>query len=301
MTFKRMIPLLALLLIEAIVYVSVAEKTVFPIAADGEFAAIARETANLPPEPDLQAHAYLVRIIGEEQPLLRRREEKPLPPASITKLFTALIAKEVISEDTIIAFSEASKTTEEKMTSLPAGTEVTRDEALRLTLIMSANDAARALAEEIGKKWGGDTFAERLFIFTAVANEKARMLGLGRTRIENSTGLDDDEHLASAEDLARLAEYIWRVHPDLWEITRSLEIKIRTGDNKTYTAVNTNKLLGEFPAVLGGKTGFTDNAKETLVFLYPLHSGKVAAAVILGSEDRFGDGRKIIQWIESIR
>ena len=104
----------------------------------------------------------------------------------------------------------------------------------------------------------------------------------------------------SAEDLAILAEYILKKHTKILEISRTVETVVYSDKLTEYRVANTNDLLREFPAILGGKTGFTDNAKGALLFLYPVRPGLTAIAVLLGSEDRFEDGRWIIQWLETI-
>ena len=132
-------------------------------------------------------------------------------------------------------------------------------------------------------------------------NKKAGEIGLRNSSFKNPTGLDEADHLSTAEDLALLSEYTWRNYPQLWTLTRSPQSTIFSSAGQTYQIANTNELLEEFPAILGGKTGFTDNAKGNLILLYPIKkSGDVAIIVILRSEDRFGDGRKIIQWLEFV-
>ncbi len=266
------------------------------------------------PKPELSAHAYLVKFLEEKEILIKRREWKPLAPASLSKLLTAVIAKEYLPPDELINFSPSAKKSKEdgeKLSAVKAGEALTKEDTLKLLLISSANDAGEALRERLG---GEELFKE-------FAKEKSRSIGLIDSNFLNPTGLDQAGHKSSAEDLARLAEYIWRRHPDLWKITRTIETNIYTesGEKKLE---NTNKLLREFPAILGGKTGFTDNAKESLILLYPVRpdkpphqgatdisrcmggailwcGGKVAVIVILGSGDRFEDGRKIINWLEN--
>lgn len=240
-------------------------------------------------EPQLNAHAYLVKIIGDEHPLIKQREWKKLPPASLTKLLTAVVASEIISPENKIVFSEQAKKVEPKLSGTKAGEIFLRDDVIRLALIESANDAALALAESVG-----------LDKFMAAMNEKAKSLKLLNSNFENPMGLDAKSHLSTAEDLAKLAEYAWREHPELLEITRTQETTIFSAEGRKYQVKNTNELLKEFPAIIGGKTGFTDNAKGALLFLYPVRPDKTAIVVLLGSEDRFGDGRKVIRWLENL-
>src|SRR3989338_5564089 len=107
-----------------------------------------------------------------------------------------------------------------------------------------------------------------------------------------------DGHMATAEDFSKLAEYILREHPELWEITKLSSDEAVSIENRLYALENTNELLGEFPALQGGKTGLTDKAKGTMVLLYPVSPYYTAIIVILGSENRFEDGRKLIHWLE---
>lgn len=251
-------------------------------------------------EPDVKAHSYFVRILGEKQPLVKRREWKAYAPASLTKLLTAVLARDGLSENEWITFSEDAKKVEEKRSHAGRGEKFKRDDAIRFALLESDNDAAYALAEAIGKKYEGGSPEENLRIFRKLADEKILEIGMKNSKILNPIGLDEEGHVMSAEDLAMLAEYIWYNHPQLWKISRTIEATVTSDIMKEYTIKNTNDLLREFPAILGGKTGFTDNAKGTLVFLYPIKTGKIAIVVLMGSEDRFGDGRKIIQWIEEL-
>lgn len=249
-------------------------------------------------ETDVKAHSYFVHIIGEKQPFAKRREWKAYAPASLTKLVTAVLAREELSENEWITFSKDAKKVEEKRSQAGEGEKFKRDDAIRFALLESANDAAYALAESIGKKYGGGSPEENLRIFRKIADEKILEIGMKNSKILNPIGLDEEGHLMSAQDLAMLTEYIWYNHPKLWEISRIIETTVTSDIMKEYIIKNTNDLLKEFPAILGGKTGFTDNAKGALMFLYPTKAGKIAIIVLMGSENRFGDGRKIIQWIE---
>lgn len=277
---SKVVTLLATLLLAALVFTPITARRT---PAENELATI------LPQEPILSAHAYLVKIMGEEKPLIRRREWKKLAPASLTKLLTAVIALETIPPESLITFSEQVKKAEPKSSTASIGEKFFRDDVLRLALIESANDAAMALAEAANQ----DGFVTRM-------NNTARTLGLQNSDFENPTGLDAENHFSTAEDLTRLAEYILNNHPELWEITRTARETIISLDGREHNIINTNELLKEFPAILGGKTGFTDNAKGALLFLYPVRPDKTAVIVLLGSDDRFGDGRKIIKWLETI-
>lgn len=276
-----------------------------------------------PADPAVAARAYVVRFAGNPAPILKRREGKRMAPASLTKLMTAVIAREELGAGDRVTFSRDAKNAEQKISSARPGEAFLRDDAIRMALIASANDAALALAEAAGKKKQGGGFTENINRFTRLMNEKAKWLGMRDTHFENPTGLDADGHYTSAQDLARISEYVFGAHPGLWEISRTAEMVVYSDRGAPHAIQTTNELLYEFPALQGGKTGFTDRAQGALILLYPVRSKSpqatavpptvertshgaypvrpraTAIIVILGSPDRFGDGRKIIHWLEA--
>lgn len=309
-TFREYLPFLALLLASVFVFsamrdggASAGRAGSDPVMAGSDPAIpamveVRTEPLVAVPQPQINAHAYLVKIIGEDGALLSQRSWKPLPPASLTKILTALVAYEELPAAEKIRFSEDAKRVEEKTSSAKAGEIFARNDVIRLALIGSANDAALALAESVGAEMGGATFEDRVRLFVWKMNERARELGMLSSEFKNPAGLDEEGHLSTAEDVTRLAEYTWFRHKELWENSRIISAEILSESGNIHKVVTTNDLLKEFPAILGGKTGFTDEAKGTLIMLYPMRPDKVAVIVILGSDDRFGDGRKIIQWLE---
>lgn len=248
--------------------------------------------------PLLNAAAYIIRFAGDERPLVGKEIHAPLPPASLTKLMTAIITREALRPNDAIVFSADDKRIPEKITSVPTGEAFGRDDVLRFALISSANDAAIAAAEAVGRKLGAYIFTDALSLFTNRMNEKAAEIGLQNSHFENPTGLDEENHAMSAADLARVMEYIWQKQPGLLEISRTPETAAYSLAGKRYLIQNTDELLAEFPAILGSKTGMTDRAKGTLVLLYPVRPDLTAIIVILGSDDRFGDGRLLLRWLD---
>ena len=286
---KRLIPLLAILMASISISLSVYSQKPAPTVAKNTFATAFKLASA---DPELSAHAYLVKIVGEKNPLLKQRDWKPLPPASLSKLMTALVVSEHLPADDMISFSENTKNIREdgeKLSAIKSGEVLFFEDALKLLLISSANDAAVALAERLG----GEE------VFRRLADKKAGQLGLSNSYFLNPTGLDQAGHLTTARDLVRLSEYIWRTHPEIWEITRNLDTTVYSVSGQEYKIESTNKLLEDFPGILGGKTGFTDKAGESLILLYPVHPDKIAIIVLLRSDDRFGDARKIISWLEN--
>jgi D-alanyl-D-alanine carboxypeptidase len=133
--------------------------------------------------------------------------------------------------------------------------------------------------------------------FLDLMNLESKKIGLTKTIFYNATGIDPDNNnlnqvnLSNVRDLTRLAEYITLEKPLIWEISI-----IPNYEEKN----NTNELLLEMPSiVIGGKTGFTDMAGQCLLLVvkFPEDNGYFIN-VVLGSNDRFGDMKKIINWIK---
>jgi len=185
-----------------------------------------------------------------------------------------------------------------KVSAVPSGESLRRDDMIRLALVISANDAALALAEAVGKKEGAPTFSNALAHFVKLMNQKAWQIGLRYSQFQNPTGLDEELHRMNAHDVARLIEYAWYTHPRLFEISREHLVTITSPSGTAYSLSNTNELLGEFPAILGSKTGYLEAGNETLAMVYPIRPDRAAVIVLLGSKDRFADGRKLIRWLE---
>lgn len=291
----RIISLFSILFISSLIWLSVVSPVLAPIEA-AEYPV----ERSLPSLPSLSAHAFLIKFIGEDKPLALQREDKRLSPASLNKILTAVLALEHLFSEEKIKFSEEAKNVEEKTSTVKTDDVVSRDDAIRLAIVGSANDAALALAETVGHKLTGGNSSSSIEAFVILMNQKARESGLLDSKFANPTGLDAPDQYVTAEDLAKLVEYIWYNHRIIWEMSRATDVTAISENSIAYSMKNTNELLAEFPGVRGSKTGFTDAAKGNLILLYPVYPDKIAVIVILGSEDREEDGRKIIQWLESI-
>lgn len=295
---KNLLPCISLLFLTLLIQQSLVhtKKEVANVAE----AVLQPVLTHLAPAPEINALAYLVRFLGETKTVLLSHDSlKPLPPASLTKILTSVIAEEELAPMDQIIFTNDAKGIAEKRSSVALEESFVRDDAVGFAIVGSANDAAMALAEAVGKKMGGESYQDRLILFRKSMIEKARAIRLFNSTFQNPTGLDETAHYSTAEDLATLVEYTWIHHSDIWNMSRTLEFSATSIQGHSYTMANTNELLREFPALLGGKTGLTDSAKGTLILLYPVKNNGIVVIVILGSEDRFGDGKKLIQWLEN--
>jgi len=200
--------------------------------------------------------AYLVQVNGktfrEKNPDLRRA------PASLTKIMTALVVLEKGQLDQVVTVSAAASRETGSRIGLRRGDRFKVRDLLAATLMASANDAARALA---------DHQAGSQQAFVKQMNDRARSLNLQNTQFTNACGHDHKGLYTTANDLAILTERALRI-PLFAELVayRSMSITAVQG-HRTYTLRNKNRLIGRYPGALGVKTGTTPNAGQCLVAL----------------------------------
>lgn len=239
----------------------------------------------------LNAKSYMILDRETLTPLLSYNPEEALPLASITKLMTAIVTLENAKIEDIVEIKNDFTQIPSYKLGLYLGETISIESLLYASLIPSANDAAQALAYHIG---GGD-----YDVFLKMMNAKAEEIGMKDTHYTNAIGLDTQSNYSTVLDLAYLANYA--INNDFIAEAVVLEEKTITDASGTiyYTLKSTNELLGDPEIqVLGLKTGKTPGAGECLVSIEKLKNGQEILTVILGSYDRFGDTRKLIQWIE---
>jgi len=167
------------------------------------------------------------------------------------------------------------------------GEKITAENLLYGLLVGSGNDAAQTLAEN---------FPGGMANFVSAMNRKAWEIKLSGTHFANPMGLDEENHYSTARDLAQLA-LIAIKNPSFAKIVSTSEF-IATDISGTivHKLKNTNELVGKADGVKGVKTGWTQNAGGCLVSLIE-KSGRRIVIVVLGSEDRFGETEKLVDWI----
>ena len=210
----------------------------------------------IPAAPQLQATGYLLIDATNGEVLVEQNADQPLPPASLTKMMTAYIAEREIAEgrisfdDKVPVSIKAWKTGGSRMF-IREGTEVRLEDLLRGIVIQSGNDASVAVAEYIAGS--EDVFAD-------VMNQTAVSLGMTNTQFKNSTGLPQEGHYTTANDLGILAARTIADFPETYAIYKE--------KNFTYNGIkqaNRNSLLFRDPSVDGLKTGHTEEAGYCLV------------------------------------
>lgn len=252
----------------------------------------------------LIARSAFVYDPHRKQPLFARDANEEFALASVTKLMTAVVAKDILGDDATVTISQSALQTEGE-SGLILGEEWNSDELLSFMLITSSNDAAQALAEAAGRKLNSEKGQKQVassldrLAFVQAMNRKASELNMEQTYFENASGLDLGPTVASAygsaEDIAKLMQYILETNPDVLLTTRDDSRDFTSLSNNTHTAKNTNTRVDEIPGLLGTKTGFTDVAGGNLAVVYDIGFNQEIIIVVLGStrEDRFTDAERL--------
>lgn len=243
------------------------------------------------PDLDLQSPSIILVEALSGQVLYARDADRRLPPASLTKIMTLLLAIEAVEDGRlkltdIVVASENAESYGGTEIWLEPGEEMSVENILLSIAVASANDASVALAEHMAG-------SEREFV--ARMNERAAELGLAGTHFVNCHGLDAEGHLTTARDMAVLSSAASR-HPDLLRYTSIFETHIRPG-GETWL-VNRNRLVSFYQGCDGLKTGWTDEAGYS-VSVTARRGGTRFVAVVMDaatSTDRFADCVKMLNW-----
>ena len=210
--------------------------------------------------------------------------------ASITKVMTALVFLESLTDPLAVVKVERADVARASTTYLRNGYTVTVDELLHLLLIGSDNAAARVLARV--SPYGTDGFVSRM-------NEKARELGLPQTHYEDPSGLLSG-NVSTAYEMARLISYAV-ADERVGSVMRKAEFNFVPG-NRNVHVNSTNRFVrsGEIE-VIGGKTGFISSSGYCLATMIRLpQTGRQVAMVVLGARSnaaRFAETRHLLNWL----
>ena len=239
---------------------------------------------------DLPAITGTAAIVLEEpcgRTLFTRNEHLSVPPASLTKIMTALVAVDHSEPDEMVRIDvngpELSLETDSTVMGIEPGMRLSMRDLLYGLLLPSGNDAAIQIAEHVG-----GTVRE----FVQMMNEKADELGLTDTHFANPHGLDDESLYSSAYDMAVMGRELLK-SPLLAEIVRTRAYQPAWD----YPAVeNVNLLLGFYPGALGVKTGYTDLAGQTIVAAAERGGRRFIVAVMGAKTEIYGDASGLLDW-----
>lgn len=212
-------------------------------------------------EPAITAPSAILIDAKTGQVLYEKDADVKLPPASITKIMTMLIALEKIDANELsltdeVSISAYAANIGGSRLFLEPGEVRTVEELLYGIAVESGNDAATALAEYIGGSIDG---------FVTMMNNRASELGMTNTHFSDACGLTEENHYSSARDISIMSAELLK-HDMIYLFTSTWMIDVYVGKNNDVlrTLVNTNKLLSQTTYVDGIKTGYSSFAKYCL-------------------------------------
>ena len=233
---------------------------------------------------EVTTSASAIYDVVSSQFIFTNNVDKRLPIASITKLMSAIVILENSYSSESINIKPEYLNVDGDGADLAAYESLSRDDLLSIMLIGSINDAALAFSGHLKLK--NIDIVDKM-------NEKATEIGMMNTKFYDPAGLDDSGY-STARDLVKLVKYV-NNYPLIWEKLRLPRFTAKSLDGKVlHTVINTNKLLGVVPEIVGGKTGFTDKSKGSLV-LYLESNDKKIITVVIGSDDRFATTKQLLQ------
>lgn len=247
-------------------------------------AALAEENA-----PKVTAKSAYFIDIDSGEVLYEKNSHLKLPVASLIKIMTVIVTLENKTFADQIHISERAAQMEPDHMLLIAGEKLSVEELLYGVFLVSANDAAEALAEATGG--GREDFIRQM-------NAKASQLQMKDTLFINPTGLEEDgrEQYSTAFDVALMSRYAARHFPHLVDISKTAHILLpQTPTHQDYDLYSGINLLTTYPGVLGFKTGYTPEAGLTLVTLAK-SGGHEILGVLLNSENRREEARLLLDY-----
>jgi len=245
-------------------------------------------------EIDLAPNAKSAILIDMDTATIiyKKNSNQPLPPASMTKIMTLLLIMDALEQGKIslqdkVRISENAASMGGSQVFLEVGEDITVEELLKAIAIVSANDAAVAMAEHV---------AGSLEVFIQMMNEKAKELKLENTVFKNVTGLPEEGHFSSAKDMAIMARELLK-YQDITKYTKIYQDYIRKDTSSPFWLVNTNKLVRFYEGADGLKTGYTAEAKYCLTATAKKGDFRVIA-VIMGAPSSKIRNKEISQMLD---
>lgn len=243
---------------------------------------------DIPAKPSIKASALYLVELKSGRVLLEKDATRRLPPASLTKVMTALVAMEAASPQQVVRVDRRALLHRSSL-NLHAGEQFLLRDLLTAMLVTSANDACEAIAWHVG----GD--ADR---FVTLMNERVRTLGLKNTHFANACGFDAPGHYSTAADLAKLTEQALQV-PAISMMVRTVTRDIASVDGTRQVMLHsTNELLLD-PDVNGVKTGYTSKAGRCLIASM-FKDGHRLLLVGLNVRDRWDQATRLLRYGQAV-
>jgi D-alanyl-D-alanine carboxypeptidase (penicillin-binding protein 5/6) len=235
------------------------------------------------------SEALLVDLTDNGQVLFSRNTRERRAPASLTKVVTALVARDQFDLNETVVTDEHVRIAQGTMGIVPGMHFSVRD-LLYAMMLPSSNDAAAAIAAHDPNGYPH---------FVRLMNEKARALGARGTNFANPHGLDEAGHVSTAWDMAIFARQLLD-DPVLAEIVRTKHYNLRwPADGKIRVLTNHNYLLGRYPGMVGMKTGYTVRAGRSLISAVRTEQS-LLVLVLMNSPNLYGETGKLLDYGKAI-
>lgn len=244
---------------------------------------------------DIQAKSAILMDYNTGEILYEKNPHDKVPPASISKIMTLLLAMEALESGKIklsdnVRISAHAAGMGGSQLWLEEGESQTVENLLKAITIRSANDASVALAEYIAG-------SEELFV--RMMNDKAKALGMKNTNFMNASGLPNEEQYVSAYDVALMSKELLK-HDEIhkWLTVYMDEILVGKKKDKVQSLVNTNRLIKDYEGATGIKTGSTSKAGYCLA-ASAKRGNLQLIAVVMGCETskiRFDEAMRLLDY-----
>ncbi|MBR5479938.1 MAG: D-alanyl-D-alanine carboxypeptidase [Clostridia bacterium] len=255
--------------------------------------AVATPSTNI----DVSAETAVMMDAKTGQVLYDKEMHKQMYPASITKIMTTILAIENLGLDDKITMSAEAVDAVSRNAShiaLTEGEVITVREAVYSALLASANDACNGIAEAVSGSMGD---------FAKLMTDKAKEFGCEGTNFTNSNGLKDENHYTTAYDMAKITQHglknaTWR---EMFGCRRYEMPPTNKQDEIRYLN-NQHKMIFEksdyYEGIVGGKTGYTTVAKNTLVTVAERDGVELIVVVMKCQQgaDTYSDTKKLLDF-----
>jgi D-alanyl-D-alanine carboxypeptidase (penicillin-binding protein 5/6) len=231
----------------------------------------------------ISARAAVVMDAETGEVIIAKDMDRKLPPASTTKVMTAILALENARMDDWFRVSKRAASMQPTKINLRAGDKVTVEALMYALLLKSANDAAATLAENIA---GSEAR------FAAMMTDKAREIGAVNTRFKTASGLPAEDQYTTAYDLALILRQATQ-DQSFMDIAGTRFATLHMGEKHDLSLKNSNKLLWLYEGAIAGKTGYTRRAHTCYVGAVDC-DGRRLIVSLLGSDKRWEDVTKLL-------
>ncbi|MDP9366307.1 MAG: D-alanyl-D-alanine carboxypeptidase, partial [Chloroflexota bacterium] len=245
------------------------------------------------PELRINSKRYIVIDAETGEIFAQRNAHERVAMASLTKVLTAIEAIESAPPDLEITTSEADLVSDQaSQMGFEPGETFTLQELLYGLMLPSGNDAAQAIARALGAL-PGDTDEEAVERFVARINERVRNMGLTETTLVNPSGWGVPGHYSSAHDLAVFTMYALR-YPRFVDLISTRTYVLPDGRE----LINNNRLLQRYDSLVGGKTGYDNDAGWCLIEVAERDGMRMISVTLDGiaPDDWYDDNQVLLEY-----